>query len=490
MTDSNRSRVSWAKEALLGTLVTNARMRIARITGESLNFEPVMFTPAEIRADRMTADPTKVNERNDGGVNFELHYPISTCELGQLFESAMLNNWTLAPERDNDGTADAVITDIGTTANTAAFIFPPQSGVFAVGHLIQTSGFTNAANNTLVRVTTGGSTSLVATGAGWVAESVPPATARIKAVGAEGIAGDVTATASGLSCTALNFTALGIVPGMWIKVGGTAAGTRFTNVPANNDWIRAVTVTSTAIVADNLPAGWGVDNGATKTIRLFFGDIIRNGTLTIGLSIERSYTAQAVPTHILQRGMVVDQMDLDYTSEQAITGSASFMGMSGSQNTTANGTTYASQTTSTVLTSSASVGRIAVGGSVAAAPNWVKSLKLSVKNNMRMYNAVGTVSAVNIGQGEVDITGTIETYFGSNAYLTSLFSGVPTNINCRAAINSQAFITTLPRVTFTGGSPNAGGKNQDVVLPLAFTTSIDPATNCEVQFDRVEYFEV
>jgi hypothetical protein len=49
----------------------------------------------------------------------------------------------------------------------------------------------------------------------------------------------------------------------------------------------------------------------------------------------------------------------------------------------------------------------------------------------------------------------------------------------------------LPRVTFTDGNANAAAKNQDVVLPLAFVTSIDNAlTNVEVQFDRHEYWEL
>lgn len=486
MTDSNSERVSWIKETTLGTTPASPRFRIARITGESLAYAPIFFTPAEMRADRMTTDPTKVNEKNDGGVNMELHYPVSTCELSSAFESACLSTWVNTPERDNDGTADSVITDIGTVANTATFT---TGASFVIGHLIQTSGFTAAANNTVVRVTTGGATSCVATGSGWTAEAAPPATARIKVVGAEGASGDITATASGLACTALNFVNMGIVAGMWIKVGGTAAGTKFAT-SANNDWIRATAVTATAITADNLPVGWGVDAGAAKTIRLFFGDYIRNGTTIIGLSIERAATGQAVPTYIIQKGMCIDQLSFDATSEASITMQASFMGMTGAQGTSAYGTTYAAVTNSDVLNASANVGRIAVGGSSVGSPNWVKSIKFQVSNNLRMYNAVGNVGAVNIGKGEVGVTGTLETYFGNNSLLTTLFAGTPTNINMRSVANSQAVVFTLPRVTFTGGSPNAGGKNQDVVLPLTFESSMDPTTNCEIQFDRIEYFEV
>lgn len=487
MTDSNRVRVSLCRETTVGTLPGTPRMRTARLTGESLSWAPSFFTPAELRADRMSADPTKINERNDGGLNFEWHYPQPLSALSVFIESAMLAAWTETPSRDNDGTADSVITDIGTTANT---LVCTTGAAFVVGQLLRTTGFTAAANNTITRIATGGTTSVVGTSTGWTAEAVPPATARAKVIGAEGASGDVTATATGLGCTALNFVNIGIVAGMWIKVGGTAAGTKF-NTALLNAWIRVTSVTATAIVADHLPAGWTTDAGTGKTIRLFFGDVIRNGTTVIGTSIERSFLDQTTPTHILQKGMCVDRLSFDATTEQAITGALAFMGMSGSQGTSANGSSYAAATTGLVFTSNVSIGSIALAGTALASPNWVRSLQFEVANNLRMVTADGTVGAVQIGAGEVAVTGRLETYFGDNTLLALLMAGTPGVISARATANSQAVVWTLPRVTFNGGQPNASGKNQDVVLPLSFETSIDTTiTNAEIDIQRVEWFEV
>jgi hypothetical protein len=488
MTDSNRLRLSVVKEATLGTLPGTPRMRTARLTGESLAWAPQFFTPAELRADRMSADPVKVNERNDGGINFEWSYPDSNSALAAFIESAMFSSWVNTPERDNDGTADSVITDIGTTANT---LVCTTGAAFGIGHLARTTGFSTAANNTVARVTTGGATSYVAIGAGYVAEVAPPAAARVKVVGLEGAAADITATATGLTTTALNFTTLGIVPGMWLNIGGTATVNKFATA-ANNGWARvaAVAANGLSLTLDNRPVGWGADVGTGKQIRIFFGDRIINGTTRLGLSIERSFLGQTVPTHILQKGMVVDRLSLDATSEQAITGALAFMGMVGSQGTVANGTTYAAATTGLVLTASVSVGSILLSGTALGSPNWVRSLKVDVANNLRPITAVGSVGAVSIGAGEVGVTGSLETYFGDNTLVAAQFAGTIGAIAARATANNQAVCWTLPRVIFGEGSPNAGGKNQDVVLPLTFTASADSTTSSEFDIQRLEYFEV
>ncbi len=90
------------------------------------------------------------------------------------------------------------------------------------------------------------------------------------------------------------------------------------------------------------------------------------------------------------------------------------------------------------------------------------------------------------------MTGQLNTYFGDNALLTKFFAGTPTSINIRATKNSQAVIVQFPRVTYNSdGSPNAGAKNQDVMLPLGFKASKDEAiTGAMIVMDRLEYLEV
>jgi hypothetical protein len=483
--DSNRVRLALVRETSLGVPPGSPRMRTMRITREGLKYTPKFFNSGEIRSDRMSADPSKSNEDHSGPIDLELRYPTDNTDLSEIIQSAMMNLWGNTPQRDNDGTAASALTSITVTTNVVACV---SGSAYAVGHLVRHSGFALAANNGSFRVTAGGTTTYTCSAGGFATEATPPAAARSKVVGFQGVAGDITATATGLGATTLNFTTLGLSVGQWIKIGGTATAFRFATA-ANNDWIRITGISATALTCDNLPTGWTTDAGATKTINVYFGDLIRNGVTPVSVAIERGFLDQPVPTYIYQKGFSVDKLNLSLASDAGITGSADLIGMSGAQGTVANGTSYDAATTAPVLTSNASVGRIAEAGVGISSPNWVKSMAFTMMNNVRAPSAVGNVGAVSLGFGEIAITGTLETYFGSNAYLQKLLAGTVSSLSVRAAANSQALVITFPRVTFTDGSPNAGGKNQDVTLPLAFQTSIDTVTNSEIDFQRFEYFE-
>ncbi len=123
------------------------------------------------------------------------------------FQSLMFNAWQNTPQRDNDGMAASIITDIADTTDVVTVTTGPA---FAAGHLVRMTGFSNVANNGVFKVTTGSATVPAMLGANFAAEAAPPAAARMKVVGFEGAAGDITALADGLGSTALDFTGLGL----------------------------------------------------------------------------------------------------------------------------------------------------------------------------------------------------------------------------------------------------------------------------------------
>ncbi len=485
MSDSNRIRLTAIKEVTFGVTPSTPRMRTMRITSEALKYEPSYATSSEIRFDRMNADPGLMNTTNVGPINYELSYPVPSSPFGDMLESVLYGSWVNTPSRDNDGTADSVITGVATSGGV---ITVTTGAAFVTGQLVRNSGFTNAANNGTFKCTTGSATVPAFVGAGLVDESAPPAAARMKVVGFEGASGDITATATGLGSTALNFTTLGLAVGQWVKIGGTAAANKFATA-ALNSWARITAIAATALTLDNLPTGWTTDTGTSKTIRVFFGDYVRNGTTRSSFSIEKGFMDQTTPTYTLQAGLVPSQMDLNIDTDALITGSLSFEGLTGSVSTTSVDDTPDAATTNVVMSGNASVARISENGSAVTSPNYTKSLKISVNNNLRRNSAVGNVGAVDIGAGECSVTGTIETYFGSDTLYNKLLNNTPSNVSSIATKNNQALILTIPRMTYVSGAPNAGGKNQDIMLSMSFTGSIDTTTNCQIQFDRVEYYE-
>lgn len=486
MSDSNRLQMTLIKETTLGTTPGTPRMRTVRVKGESLKYEPKYLASAEIRSDRMSADSVLTATENSGTLNYELSYPVDLSPLSELFASGMYNTWTNTPSRDNDGTADSVILGVATSGTVITVVTGTE---FVAGHLVRCSGFGVAGNNGTFVCTTGSATVPAFAGSGITDEAAPAAAARMKVCGIEGAAGDYVAAADGITCTAADFTKFGLAAGMWVKIGGTAAANKFATT-ANNSWARITAVAANKLTLDNLPTGWTTDDGATKLIRIFFGDYIKNGTTINGVTIERGFMDQTTPTYIVQKGMVVGQMDLNFDEGAVVEGSFTFNGMSGSQSTTSLDASPDAATTNSVMTSNVNVGRISENGAAVVTPNFVTSLKISLNNNTRLQNAVGTTDSIGIGSGVCAVTGSIETYFGSNSIYAKLLAGTPTNISTITAKNNQAVIVALPRVVFTGGAPSAGAQNQDVKLSADFAASYDTLTGAHIRMDRLEYYEV
>lgn len=491
MASSNRTQVTSVKETTVGTTPGSPRMRTRRLNGESLTWVPTFVQSDELRPDGMHTSPIKTGEDSGGGMTFELSYPYPSSPQATDIESAFHAAWTDTNSRDNDGTADSVITAV-TTAGTV--LTATTGTTFVLGEVYKFSGFGVTLNNGNFRCTTGSATVPAFASSGITDEAVPPAAARVKCIGFAGVASDITATASGLGSTTLNFTTIpGIAVGKWLKIDSTTSGFGFATA-ALNDWIRVTAITATAITCDNLPSGWTTDTGSGKTIRVYFGDQIKNGTTQIGQSIEKGFLGMTTPVYILQPGMVASEYSQDWTAKQKIMGSVSFMGMTGAtQSTTSiDAVPDAATTTATypVMACSANVGRIGEAGSTLASPNFVKSLQWKISNPLTAIESVSAVGAVGIGSHDRQVTGTLSTLFGDNSLLTKFFAGTLTSINIRALKSTLGVVVSLPQVTYDkDGSPNAGGSGQDVMLNLGFTASKEETyTNAMILMDRFEFY--
>lgn len=486
MTSSNRVQVALVRETTAGTTPTTPRMRTMRITGESLTFGPEHVDSDEIRSDRMASDPIQVMTTSGGGINFEWSHPQDESPLSELIRSAMFAVWSNTNARANDGTADSIVTGVAATGG----VFTVTTGTaFVVGQLVRTTGFTNAGNNGIFKLTTGSATVPAVGNSLLTDEAAPPADARIKVVGFQGASGDITATATGLGSTTLDFTTLGLSVGQVIKIGGTATGDKFATA-ALNAWVRITAIAANALTLDNRPSGWTTDSGTGKTIKVWVGDVIKNGTTATSLTIERGFLAQTTPTYIVNTGMQVGSFNVALTNRATIKGSATFSGMGGSQSTTALDASPDAETTDPIMAANVNTTRLTEAGSALSGPNWCRSLDFTINNNLRMIEAIDSSSPVGIQPGECTVTGKFECYFGDNTLLAKFYAGTTTSILSVVAKSSRAFAINIPRVTFRGdGSPKATGKNTDVMQSFDFSASKDSATSAHILLNRLEYFE-
>lgn len=498
---SNRTQLSIVREDVLGVTPDTPRMRKMRITGEGLTYSPTYIDSDEIRDDRMLGDPIEVMKAASGPVNFETSYPEDETPLSEVFRSALFNPWVNTPQFSNDGTADSVITDAGTVADT--FAVTAGGAAVVANHIVRSIGFTNSANNQVFVAIAGTGTTVKGASLALTAETAPPGTAKLKVVGFQGASGDITALADGIGSTALDFTTLGLSVGQWLKVGGTLDASQFAFLVTAGAkarkaaWGRIIAITAHKITMDNLPAGdvngvgaWDTDDGTGKTIRVWFGDRIKNGTTFTSMTIERGFLGQTVPSYIVGRGLAVNTLTQEINSGDKIKGVATFTGMGGGASTVTLDASPEPVTANPVMAANQNVGRLGVNGATLAKPNWCKAFTMQIDNNLTALDAVDDDSPVDLDAGENKVTGKVTTYFGSLDEVNAFYAGDPRSINARIDKNGQALIYQIPRAIYRGGgNPNASGKNQQVMADFDYQASFDTLTNAQVLIDRLPYFE-
>jgi tail tube protein len=488
---ANRRQISAVLETTLGTTPTTPRMRQKVVTAEALKYAPTLVDSAEMRSDRMTSDSVITGLDSSGPMTWEFHFPYPDSAEDFDIRSAFYNNWVLTPVRDNDTVAGSVITAAAVGALTVT-----TGATFALGHLVRTTGFAVAANNTIAKVTTASATAVTATGA-YAVEASPPGTARAKVVGFQGASADITATASGLASTSLDFTTLGLAVGQWIKIGGTAATERFVAAGINNNTrVRITAIAAHALTLDNLPAGWAAEAGATRLIKVWFGDRIVNGTTQISQSFERGDLGMNVPVYMVSPGMVVASLAVSIKPKVIITAVATYMGMAAA---TPNSTTTLdavidpapAQALFPQFAGSANVGSMRENGVQLTSPNWCIGLDFTIANNIQPAETIDGVGPQDLVPGECLVTGTCNTIFGDATLLNRFLNGTPTNLNLALQKNNQMVFISFPRVVFNSdGAVNANAKNQIINASFGFRASKDDSlTGVIVSMDRLEYFE-
>lgn len=481
LASGNRVKHSKIREASFGVIPTTPAMKNLRVTSSTLQPNIDTVESNELRTDRQIPDQTTVAIKAAGEINFELSFNA----LDDFFEEALQGAWANKPVIANTGAGTPISALSTTTATVSA-----GGAAFLANMLVQTSGFALAANNTVAQVASSSATTVAFPASTFTADASPQTGATLRAVGIAGASGDITATSTGLGSTALNFTTLGISPGDWIKVGGSAAGDQFATA-VDNAFIRVTAVAANVLNCDNLPTGWTADAGTSKTIWIWFGDTVTNGTTLWTSTIERVYTDQATPTYEYFTGSATNTLNLSLTASQIITGSAGMICQNWSDPTVRTaGATDVLPPTFPVLNATSNFGRIGLAGDALAGPNFIMSATAAISNNITADFALGNLGAVGMNNGDFNFTGNINAYFGDTTIISSLVNNAATALNFRISdVNSpkESYIIDLPQVKLTSGQINNVAKNQAVMQAIGYRAVLSPTYGYTCKITRFWY---
>lgn len=480
---TNRVALAKVREATFGVTPPAPAFKSIRQTSSGLAASPQTEVSAEIRPDRQVTDLVLVGMQAGGDVGGE----VSFRAVDDDFEEALQGIWSSKPSIEVV-TLDTEISDVtATTLTVGTGLGTP----FKANHLVLLTGLPTAANNKLAKVVSATGTSIVFPAATFAVEEAPiPVGAAARVVGFAGASADIAAVTVGgnaLASTLLDFTTLGLHVGEWIQIGGTVANSFFATA-ATNGWARIAAISANRLALDNAPAGFAADAGAGKLIEIYTGDFLVNGSNKRSNTIERQYLDHSPVTFEYLRGQTLDRLSVNAPAKKIATYSKTYVGSDAAiQSARIASATDVAAPTYPVLNTSSNVGRIGFGGSSLLGPNFVMSAQFEINNNLRRQDAVASVGAVGIGNGEFSVTGTLETYFGDASVYQKVINNTLTSYDMRLGRpdgNKEALLFDFPSIKLSGGSPGVSGKNADVMLSAGFTAIMDAAKGYTMSVGR------
>lgn len=480
--DSNVTELAWAEETSFKTLPGTPIWRPAEPNQYGdLGGSITTVAREPIASDRQRRKPVIVDL--DATVDYETD--VTQNNIADQLQGYLFANYRKKIENTSvtavDGTAHTL-----TLTNTSSAI--------RVGDLILGSGFTNAGNNVLSRVTALTSTTAITVSTGLTTEASPPAAHRVVVVGFQFAAGDALITNGGtayptLTATVKDLTQLGIVPGEWVYIGdGTNALFSFATA-ANNGFARVRSVTATVMTFDKTYTTMVTSSGdGSKTIRIYLGRVLKNET---GSSIvRRTYNFErklgapdaAAPTLIQSEyviGAVASELELKVPKAAKITANLKYVGADSEQRLAATGIKSGTRATLTALdafnsTSDVSKLKLATSSTTDACPSalfdYLSEVDISINNNVKGNKAIATLGAFEAATGSFDVSAKVQAYFAVVSATSTVRAGTSLSLDMHLVKNNAGISIDLPQLV-ASKALNSVKRNEPIEVPLESNAS-------------------
>ena len=378
-----------------------------------------------------------------------------------------------------------------TGVTTGPDTYTAASGLDAydVGDLVFAAGFTNAANNGLKEVTT--VTATVLTVAETLVAETPAATATLVKVGFQFASGDLEVDMTGslpqLTTAVKDLDELGLVPGEFIYIGGDAAAYQFD--ASGMGFARVRSIDTNAIVIDKCQADMVTDTAAAKTMRVFFGRVLKNevGTDIVRrtYNIERQLGApdDASPSEIQSEyltGAVPNELTFNIpTADKAMLDMA-FVAMDHEQVDGAtglkSGTRIAAVEESAFNTSSnVPLINLAIVSDVDENPTplfaFAEEMTITVNNNVSPDKAIGVLGGFDASHGNFEVTGSLTAYFMDVDSVAAVRDNSDVTMDMHLVKENAGITIDIPLMSLGDGRLDVA-QNEAIKIPLTQEAAI------------------
>jgi hypothetical protein len=479
---SEASSVVMGLETALGTAPTSGQVLFQPNPGGIIGWTPKLKT--------VERDPLSKYASREKGDNVGLD---AEPQLVQDLNKDLVDHFGTAMFRTNAKHAGNKGQSLyRPTAVTATGYTVPALGDLTQGLLIFARGFNTAANNGL-KVVGAASIGTEIKTSGLTAEAAPPSNVTVGVAGVQGASGDVQFNGSGnIITTILDLTTLGLQVGQRIKIGGTAANTAFANFPLYNGDAEISAIAANLLTLKN--HSWtpgAADNGAGKTIQLFFSRFYRNRSLDDADYLEPAHhgeleeidaaTNGTVPTYTYAIGCALKTFEINAPLEDKIVATLSFCALDiadpvlTASRKAGFSTAYAPQA-SALIDTATDTKRVQLIDSTGALVAEVNSWKLTLEHGTKPRKVQGTFGAIDHTYGKYEPTVSMEAYFVDYAQTKAVRDNRDLRFNAWMYNHQVGFFWNLPYVSLRGGDKQYA-QNEPVMISFDVPGFRDPTNN-------------
>lgn len=301
--------------------------------------------------------------------------------------------------------------------------------------------------------------------------------------------GDATITASG---TATPTFQTDLVTGQFVQISGM-------DDAGNNGVFQVSAITSELIIVvldvDGVMANG--DSGATGRL---CASMIRNGTDRHSYVMEKALNDLTPVQMFYYLGCLINSLSLSIQSSSIITGSIDMLGATSDSYDDGTKSTAAIDDSvgNNIINAVSHVEGVRIDGVEQSAQNvYFQGIDMTLSNNLRGIQAVGNVGNVGVSPGQMEVTGTMNTYFANDDMYTRFNADTEFSLSYSMIDgNNEGYVISFPRVVVTSDDLAAGGNDTDMVENLAWSAmmsaSDDIAPSITIQVDRfyLDYTDV
>ena len=283
----------------------------------------------------------------------------------------------------------------------------------------------------------------------------------------------LTATTAPTSTSA--FTTL--AAGQWFRIVPPVAATSAVKTYLRRRAFRVsptVAPTATVLTLDAATPFDVTQGGASLALAKISSAKVSNGIRMWSYNMEVGH--EDIASFRLYRGFIPSKLEWKIADTGLITGSVGFVGkdmVDPLPTTTSMGTPAlapAYESASAVR----GVFDIIENGVSISATTYIKSMDLMIDGSLRVQGAVGVLGAARITTGTFKVGGTMEVYFADPSLYNRFLANTKTSISLPMMDDlGNGNIYHLARCTYTTVEVAASGQDQDVMLKVTFSGTVD-----------------